>query len=521
MCSLALFPPPLPSGQTTLCESNNELLPGTSTDDRLKQDSSPLSLYFPREFLKLHSRSESNSGSKAAFLDHSETLWMRSAAAWRDRGFTGLLNEIINSDKEVPKWLSVSSGCILALLQRVSSFHSSLFPHLTLSCEDMITEFSQVLNWSDCVVRAFAWHPHTDKFAVALLDDSIKIYNPKSVTTPTLKHRLQRSVAAVQWKPLCASALAVACQNCLLVWHVDPCSLSTRPSSGCAQVLSHAGHSPVTFIAWSPSGSFLVSASPVDTSMMVWDVAAESCVPLQRVGGGGVTFLSWSPDGSRVLASTPSALFRVWETKMWTCERWPSVKGRCQSGCWSPDGSRLLFTVQGESVIYVLTFTDTQGIPASTSTGPQMATVVADLSETTFNTPDGDIIVGGEIQSLAWDPRGERLAVLLKGDLQEAGRPAVIAVFKTKNSPIFELLPCGFVQGEPSAEPRLMQFHPNFQHGALLTVCWSTGRITHVPFYFLSAGIPRFGLGGSLSLPPALEKPDDFANQSLFTELIS
>lgn len=32
---------------------------------------------------------------------------------------------------------------------------------------------------SDCVVRAFAWHPHTDKFAVTLLDDSIKIYNPK------------------------------------------------------------------------------------------------------------------------------------------------------------------------------------------------------------------------------------------------------------------------------------------------------------------------------------------------------
>lgn len=32
---------------------------------------------------------------------------------------------------------------------------------------------------ADCVVRAFAWHPHTDKFAVALLDDSIKIYNPK------------------------------------------------------------------------------------------------------------------------------------------------------------------------------------------------------------------------------------------------------------------------------------------------------------------------------------------------------
>ena len=128
-----------------------------------------------------------------------------------------------------------------------------------------------------------------------------------SATAPTLKHRLQRSVAAVQWKPLCASALAVACHNCLLVWHVDPSSLSTRythtmlhsnkvwedycgalcamsyltscsslswfhqcrPSAGCAQVLSHPGHSPVTSIAWSPSGSLLVSASPVDTALMV------------------------------------------------------------------------------------------------------------------------------------------------------------------------------------------------------------------------------------------------------------
>uniref|UniRef100_A0AAQ6IUZ9 Aladin seven-bladed propeller domain-containing protein n=1 Tax=Anabas testudineus TaxID=64144 RepID=A0AAQ6IUZ9_ANATE len=490
MCSLALFPPPLPSGQTTMCESNNELLPGTNTEDRLRLS------------LKLHSRTESSS--KAAFLDHSETLWMRSCKSTDSPLYLA-----------VPKWLSVSSGCILALLRWVSSFHGSLFPHLTLSCENMIAEFSQVLNWSDCVVRAFAWHPHTDKFAVALLDDSIKIYNPKSATTPTLKHRLQRSVAAVQWKPLCASALAVACQNCLLVWHVDPCSLSTRPSSGCAQVLSHPGHSPVTSIAWSPSGSLLLSASPMDTAMMVWDVAAESCVPLQRVGGGGVTFLTWSPDGSHVLASTPSAVFRVWETRMWTCERWPCVKGRCQSGCWSPDGSRLLFTVQGETVIYALTFTDTQGY------WPQAAAVVADLSETTFNTPDGDIIVGGEIQSLAWDPRGERLAVLLKGHPQAADRPAVIAVFKTRTSPIFELLPCGFVQGEPGAEPRLMQFHPNFQHGALLTVCWSTGRITHVPFYFLSAGVPRYGLSGSPSLPCAQERPDDFVNQSLFTELIS
>uniref|UniRef100_A0A3P8X1E6 Achalasia, adrenocortical insufficiency, alacrimia n=1 Tax=Cynoglossus semilaevis TaxID=244447 RepID=A0A3P8X1E6_CYNSE len=185
---------------------------------------------------------------------------------------------------------------------------------------------------------------------------------------------------------------------------------------------------------------------------------------------------------------------------MWTCERWPCVKGRCHSGCWSPDGSRLLFTVQG--------------ISSSTSQGPQAASVVADLSETTFSTPDGDVVVGGEIQSLVWDPRGERLAVLLKGS------PSTT---RGRHTIRWSLLPVsvGFVQGEPEAEPRLMQFHPNFQHGALLTVCWSTGRITHVPFYFLSAGAPLCGLSGSPLLPLSQDRPSDLVNKSLFTEMIS
>uniref|UniRef100_A0A8C9VNI8 Achalasia, adrenocortical insufficiency, alacrimia n=2 Tax=Scleropages formosus TaxID=113540 RepID=A0A8C9VNI8_SCLFO len=520
MNSLSLFPPPGPDGNITLFESNNELVCGTSLGSRQKQGWEPPSLLFPRESLKPHSRPESSS--KAAFLDHRDTLWMRSARAWRDSGLSGLLDEIANcTEEEVPRWLTVGCSWTLALLRWVSSFHGSLFPHLTLSSEDMVAEFSQVLDWSDCAVRAFAWHPHTDKFAVSLLDDSIRIYNSKSATAPTLKHRLQRNVAALQWKPLCASALAVACHNCLLVWHVDPTSLSTRPSSGCAQVLSHPGHCPVTSIAWSPNGSLLLSASPVDTAMMVWDVAGESCVPLQRVGGGGVTFLSWSPDGSRVLASTPSALFRVWETRTWTCERWPCLKGRCQTGCWSPDGTRLLFSVQGEMVIYALTFTDAPGEPHGWSGSSKAAAIVADLSETSFSTSQGQVRVGGQVQTMAWDPRGERLAVLLKGDPEAPDRPAMIAVFKTRISPIFELLPCGFVKGESGAEPRLLQFHPHFPNGALLTVCWSNGRISHVPFFFVSAGGSVLNPGGSPPWPLPQSRAVENGERLLYTEMSS
>ncbi|KFQ86060.1 Aladin, partial [Phoenicopterus ruber ruber] len=226
-----------------------------------------------------------------------------------------------------------------------------------------------------------------------------------SATIPSLKHRLQRNVAAMAWKPLCASILAVACQSCVLV-----------PSSGCAQVLSYPGHGPVTSLAWAPSGELLLSASPVDTALLVWDVSTENCVQLQWFGGGGVTYLAWSPDGSKVLAATPSAVFRVWEAQMWTCERWPTIKGRCQTGCWSPDGSRLLFTVLGESVIYSLSFSEYRGEMQGQVGGSKTASIVADLSETTFDTLYGEERIGGEVHSMVWDPTGERLAVIIRGE---------------------------------------------------------------------------------------------------------
>uniref|UniRef100_A0A8C0ZGU1 Aladin WD repeat nucleoporin n=1 Tax=Cyanistes caeruleus TaxID=156563 RepID=A0A8C0ZGU1_CYACU len=350
----------------------------------------------------------------------------------------------------------------------------SVLLSLQLTSEDMIAAFSQAVDWAGCTVRAFAWHPHTNKFAVALLDDSIRVYNSNSATVPSLKHRLQRNVAAMAWKPLCASILAVACQSCVLVWHLDPTSLSTRPSSGCAQVLSCPGHSPVTSLAWAPSGERLLSASPVDTAMLVWDVSTETCVQLQWFGGGGVTYLAWSPDGSKVLAATPSAVFRVWEAQMWTCERWPTIRGRCQTGCWSPDGSRLLFTVLGESVIYSLSFSEYRGEMQGQVGGSKTASIVADLSETTFETLYGEERIGGEVHSMVWDPTGERLAVIIRGEA----------------CPLFPPH-SGFVRGERGARPQLISFHPCFPQGALLTVCWSSGKISHIPFFFVGALEPH------------------------------
>ena len=87
---------------------------------------------------------------------------------------------------------------------------------------------------------------------------------------PMLKHKLQRGISTLAWKPLSASVLAVATQTVILLWTVDPSSLSTRPSASAAQVLSYPGHSPITSIAWCPHGSDkLYAVSALNSALVV------------------------------------------------------------------------------------------------------------------------------------------------------------------------------------------------------------------------------------------------------------
>lgn len=69
-------------------------------------------------------------------------------------------------------------------------------------------------------------------------------------------------------------------------------------------------------------------------------------------------------------------------------------------------------------------------MPKSSST--KVASVVADFAEMQDLTED--VRFGGPIQDLAWDPRGERLAVLFRST-------DFIALFRTRYSPTLNLFP--------------------------------------------------------------------------------
>lgn len=85
-----------------------------------------------------------------------------------------------------------------------------------------------------------------------------------------LKHKLQRNISVMAWKPLSASVLAVGTQSVILIWTIDPNSLSNRPSSSAAQVLSYSGHNPITSLTWCPLGrNRLYAVSALNSALLV------------------------------------------------------------------------------------------------------------------------------------------------------------------------------------------------------------------------------------------------------------
>lgn len=478
---LSTFPALPAFDVVTLCEQNGQLITGVIDGPAgSKMTDYPNVVISPDHYRSLGGRENA----KSAFLPHDETVWKRAMHAWYEMGLSGVFQEIVNSKSEVPPWTAEMAKKTLTLVRWTSSLHGSLFPHLSMSNEDMICKFSSTYDWKRSPVHAFAWHPHTVKFAYALQDDSIHVHTSKNDLVPTLKHKLQKNVADLSWQPQSASVLAVACQSCILIWHVEPTSLATRPSTSSVQVLQQSNHSPVTCLAWDPNGRILLSSSPVDTAIMAWDVAMEICTPLRRVGGGGVSLLKWSPDGSKVFSATPSHLFRVWETTTWSCEVWTKCTGRCKTACWSPDGKVLLFATENEPVIYSLSFSTAQDERKPVIGGSHSAVAAVDLSEVTIEANDGsEVKIGGVVHTMVWDPTGERLAVILQDNGGNIQRHVVL--FRTKLDLALEITPCGFIQGGSDAIPHHISFQPKFDNGALLSVIWLTGNLSYIPLYFV------------------------------------
>jgi hypothetical protein len=66
----------------------------------------------------------------------------------------------------------------------------------------MVDRFAQVRNWRSSWIRGLAWHSRMPKLALALRDDSIRIFVNQldSEVTPFLKAPEQTLVSSLAWQ---------------------------------------------------------------------------------------------------------------------------------------------------------------------------------------------------------------------------------------------------------------------------------------------------------------------------------
>lgn len=315
---------------------------------------------------------------------------------------------------------------------------------------------------------------HPFKLAVAAVDDSVRIYTDEDQSVVLLlKNGLQKSVTSMAWRPFSPSQLAVGCQYGFLLWNLDPLSNISRPLSQAAQ-FKNGTHFPITSLEWNHNGTVLATASMKDSSILIWDVDKNTCVPLMRTSAPYL-HLQWSLNGAYLFTSTIGNVFRVWNCETWKSDRWTVSAGHVQSFQWSPCARFLLFVTSSDKLLYSLGFADQLLYNnQNQAVQPQQALPVADLSKISIEHTE----VGGDTQQLAWN--GRYLAITFKDT-------SAVAIFQTTiRTHQLSVVPFCLVSGHGIEFPTFILFQPSHkskQSGQnVLTIGWSSGRIQFFPF---------------------------------------
>lgn len=350
-----------------------------------------------------------------------------------------------------------------------------LNPHLKeTNIESYEKNFAQTREWRKSTVRALSWNPLCFKLAVAAVDDSIRIYtNEEQSTVFLLKNGMQKSITCMNWRPFSTSQLAVGVMSGFLVWTLDPNSGITRPLSQAAS-FKYEDHFPVTSLEWNSNGSLLATASMKASSILIWDIDKNSCVPLRKTLLPHL-HLQWSMNGAYLFSSSIGNVFRVWNCETWESDRWTLASGHVKSFQWSPCARFLLFVTSEDPVLYSLGFADELLFNESHHpVVPKQSLPVADLSKISI---DG-IEIGGITQQLAWN--GKYLAVTFKDT-------NAIAIFQTTiRKHQLSIVPMCLISGVGVEFPSFIAFQPTYKQAQSaennLTIGWSSGRIQFFSF---------------------------------------
>ncbi|KAK0081671.1 hypothetical protein PV325_011767 [Microctonus aethiopoides] len=425
-------------------------------------------------------------GAGDLFLPVEDSALKKIASVWREKGIVEAIRAAAGEDPQrittLVHWIANRLIFAMDFIERKTSAYERL-PSIG---SGSVSDIAATRDWSTALVRCLAWHPHCTRLALATRDDRIRIFSNGICGVAVLRHGSQKSVCSMSWRPHAGRELAAACNDGVLVWTVELGAASNSLSH--ATLLRQRKHAPVTGVSWHPQGDLLVSCSPNDLNIIIWDVAKEVGVPLKRVGGGGQCFVRWSPCGAKLLAATCRTVFRVWNTgqgKPWSAERWTVPNGRVAAVCFGPHQTLLFASTEDPATLFSLPLRDNIfDVPQGSTSNDDLkiAIPLIDLAKVVHPTEDLDsgVVIGGKVVAMDWDPSGQYLAILFQDS-------SMVAVFNTKvsnTSRLTEVSPGCLIKGFPGENPNCLQFHQKLENNQLvacLTIAWSSGRVQQFP----------------------------------------
>lgn len=154
------------------------------------------------------------------------------ARLYVEEGLRSALNEAAHpsDSRPVPAIIQKCAQFLLNLSQMSKNIQYIILPHTKVETSTSFGPYSETRDWIRSHIRYFQWHPNCFKIAVASVDDCIRVYEDEQ-SAPLLKSGLQKGITALAWRPFSGGELAVACQNGVLLWTIDPNSNITRPLS--------------------------------------------------------------------------------------------------------------------------------------------------------------------------------------------------------------------------------------------------------------------------------------------------
>ncbi|KAG6609949.1 aladin isoform X1 [Phytophthora cinnamomi] len=329
-----------------------------------------------------------------------------------------------------------------------------------------------------------SWHPTRNLLAVAQLDGVVALYHVESATwdARVLEHAKQVDVGSVEWGKFTGDTLAVACRFGVFLWKVPP----KEKEPVLLEILKHPSNAPFSQVCWNADGSLLAAFGKGSKAVIVFDAVFSRKTELQSPYK--LSALHWSPTGEYLFVTTESGVSLMWETLTWKRETWEVAAGGCG---WSSDGRCMLVALRNSALLYPYIFQD-----CPPSIDAQISSPALDFDEKELFSLDRSTsaIVGGNVQNIAWDPSGTRVAVTYRTTAMgshQAGTSKLVAIFSVAWEPFLIFTRSGLLRGPPNAGvPRKLAFASNFKHGALLSVAWSSGLISFHPFYLQDPKAP-------------------------------